>query len=203
MIKADAPPSNLPHIISAEKMSLLFAFDRSYGVVYRGIDKDTNQSVAVKILPNDDQTSVRELQLEIDILKEASCPFVVDYYGCYVLEEEYWIVMEECAGGSALDLIEAAAAGTDTRGGGSGGSPLSEAEVRAVVASAALGLRYLHRNHSIHRDIKAGNILLTANGTAKLADFGVSAKLVNTLKKRNTVIGSPYWMAPGLYQIAT
>ncbi len=57
-------------------------------------------------------------------------------------------------------------------------------------------LEYLHAHGKIHRDIKAGNILLDIKGNAKLADFGVSAESLNTQGKRKTFIGSPYWMSP-------
>jgi serine/threonine protein kinase len=55
---------------------------------------------------------------------------------------------------------------------------------------------YLHNKNIIHRDIKAGNILLDHKGNAKLADFGISVELINTHAKRNTFIGSPFWMSP-------
>jgi len=94
--------------------------------------------------------------------------------------------MEYCEGGSMTDLLEANA-----------GFSLPEDCIRAVCASIVLGLEYLHGNANVcHRDIKCGNVLLTSDGNVKLADFGVSAELSNTLNKRKTVVGSPYWMAP-------
>jgi len=73
---------------------------------------------------------------------------------------------------------------------------LNEEQIACVMKQTLLGLDYLHKQNKIHRDIKSGNILLTSDGFCKLADFGVSAQLTNTLRKRNTVIGTPYWMAP-------
>merc|ERR1719343_333606 len=94
--------------------------------------------------------------------------------------------MEFCEGGSMTDLLEANA-----------GYSLPEDCIRAVCASIVLGLEYLHGIANVcHRDIKCGNVLLTSDGNVKLADFGVSAELTNTLNKRKTVVGSPYWMAP-------
>lgn len=116
--------------------------------------------------------------------------------------------MEYCAGGSLSDLYEA----THTT--------LTEPQLRAVMAFCVMGLRHLHSHRSIHRvntinlmlihiftyhfvcfcviqDVKAGNVLLTLDGVAKLADFGVSAELTQTQNKRQTVIGTPFWMAPG------
>ena len=76
------------------------------------------------------------------------------------------------------------------------GSTLGEKEIATICAAVLLGLNYLHKNKNIHRDVKAGNILLTASGQAKLADFGVSAQLNNTVSKKHTLIGTPFWMAP-------
>jgi serine/threonine protein kinase len=103
---------------------------------------------------------------------------------------EMWISMEYCEGGSMTDLVEASA-----------GYALPEDCIRAVCASIVLGLEYLHGVANVcHRDIKCGNVLLTSDGNVKLADFGVSAELSNTLNKRKTVVGSPYWMAPEVIQ---
>ena len=93
-----------------------------------------------------------------------------------------------------------------------GTNTLNENEIRYVMAEVLMGLEYLHKNHTIHRvcffflltvilqDIKSGNILLTENSVAKLADFGVSVQLENTVCKRQTVIGTPFWMAPEVIQ---
>lgn len=106
--------------------------------------------------------------------------------------------MEYCGAGSISDLMM------------KGRFPLKEDEIRLVVSQVLVGLAYLHDQRKIHRvsfgdclylqDIKAGNILLTEEGTAKLADFGVSAQLDSTMSKRNTVIGTPFWMAPEVIQ---
>ena len=92
--------------------------------------------------------------------------------------------MEYCGGGSVADIIAVT------------GQTLSEPEIAEVLAAMLLGLEYLHANRIIHRDVKAGNALLTEEGAAKLADFGVSAQLGSTMSRRRTVIGTPYWMSP-------
>eukprot|EP01099_Mayorella_cantabrigiensis_P002650 TRINITY_DN2156_c0_g1_i1.p1 TRINITY_DN2156_c0_g1~~TRINITY_DN2156_c0_g1_i1.p1 ORF type:complete len:260 (-),score=59.11 TRINITY_DN2156_c0_g1_i1:140-919(-) len=92
--------------------------------------------------------------------------------------------MEYCSGGSILDLIKICKL------------KLTEEEISAIVYSVVSGLSYLHSQKILHRDIKAGNILLSSDGVAKLADFGVSAALTSTMARANTVIGSPYWMPP-------
>jgi len=76
------------------------------------------------------------------------------------------------------------------------GRGIKEEQISFVCAESLKGLEYMHSQGIIHRDIKAGNILLTVEGEVKLADFGVSAITTNSTKRRNTFIGTPYWMAP-------
>ena len=81
------------------------------------------------------------------------------------------------------------------------GAPLCEPEIAAICVQALRGLHYLHTHRQIiHRDVKAANILLTADGRAKLADFGVAAQLTGTLTKRSTIIGTPMWMSPEMVE---
>jgi len=97
--------------------------------------------------------------------------------------------MEFCDGGSALDIMNAC------------NKTFLEDQIAAICACMVQGLIYLHSHKILHRDLKAGNILLTSDGIAKLADFGVSAKLQHTLEKKDTVVGSPYWMAPEVISV--
>jgi serine/threonine kinase 3 len=177
----------------------------SFGAVYRARHKETDAIVAVKIIPEmnhgghgngEHDTEADKIMSEIDILSRCDSPFIVGYFECFVKPPakrldngEMWIVMEYCEGGSMSDLIEA--------GGGLNGYGEGEDVIRAVCASIVLGLEYLHGVANVcHRDIKCGNVLLTNDGHVKLADFGVSAELTNTINKRKTVVGSPFWMAP-------
>lgn len=158
----------------------------SYGAVYKGVNKLNGDESAIKIIPSEEDMT--QLQQEIDFLRRLKSPYVVSFIEGYLFDMELWIVMEYCAAGSMSDLYEA----TKT--------PLNEPQLRAVMAYCVLGLNHLHMHRSIHRDLKAGNILLTDRGVAKLADFGVSAQLTNTMQKRKTVIGTPFWMAPEVIQ---
>jgi serine/threonine protein kinase len=166
----------------------------SFGAVYKAIHKPSGATVAVKIIPNSNSGGAIEdekIKGEIDILSRCDSPYIVGYFECFIRPPnnkpgEMWIVMEYCEGGSMTDLIEASA-----------GKQLPEDCIRAACASIVLGLEYLHGVANVcHRDIKCGNVLLTDDGHIKLADFGVSAELTNTMNKRKTVVGSPYWMAP-------
>lgn len=151
--------------------------------------KDTADVVALKIVSmENDEKDFYELTKEIKILEKCTSPFVVQYYGSFLYDGQIWISMEYCAAGSISDLIALRR------------RCLGEREIAAICANVAKGLAYLHANRNIHRDIKAGNILLASNGVAKLADFGVSAQLTNTINKRKTVIGTPFWMAPEVIQ---
>ena len=165
----------------------------SFGAVYKAQHKPTGALVAVKVIANASSSASEEEKIkgEIDILSRCDSPYIVGYCECFIRPPtnkpgEMWIVMEYCEGGSMSDLLEANA-----------GYLLPEDCIRAVCASIVLGLEYLHGVANVcHRDIKCGNVLLTMDGHVKLADFGVSAELSNTLNKRKTVVGSPYWMAP-------
>lgn len=92
--------------------------------------------------------------------------------------------MEYCGAGSVSDIMRLRK------------KTLTEDEISTVLSDTLKGLEYLHLRRKIHRDIKAGNILLNSEGHAKLADFGVAGQLTDTMAKRNTVIGTPFWMAP-------
>ena len=72
---------------------------------------------------------------------------------------------------------------------------LTQQQVAAALSGCVEALLYLHRRHKVHRDVKAGNLLLSSDGIVKLADFGVAASINNTSRRR-TVIGTPFWMAP-------
>ena len=168
----------------------------SFGQVFSAKHKATGAIVAVKVVPNQegDEESMK-IMGEIDILSKCNSPYIVGYFECFTCPpkkrldpSELWIVQEYCEGGSVSDLIEAA--------GGRGSFAMPEECIRAACAGIVLGLEYLHKKEVCHRDIKCGNVLLTNDGHVKLADFGVSAELTNTINKRKTVVGSPFWMAP-------
>lgn len=155
----------------------------SFGKVYKGVDKRTGQSVAIKIIDVENaDDEVDDIIQEISILSGLSSPYVTRYLGSYLKGSDLWIIMEYCSGGSCGDLLKPGL--------------IEESYICIIVRELLLGLEYLHADGKLHRDIKAANILLGANGQVKLADFGVSGQLTATMTKKNTFVGTPFWMAP-------
>ncbi|KAM6947750.1 serine/threonine-protein kinase 4-like isoform 2-T2 [Lycodopsis pacificus] len=158
----------------------------SYGCVFKAHYKETGEIVAIKQVPV--ESDLQEIIKEISIMQQCNSPHVVRYYGSYFKNSDLWIVMEYCGAGSVSDIIRIR------------NKTITEEEIATILQSTLKGLEYLHFMRKIHRDIKAGNILLNAEGQAKLADFGVAGQLTDTMAKRNTVIGTPFWMAPEVIQ---
>ncbi|KAJ9645140.1 Serine/threonine-protein kinase PAK 6 [Coniosporium tulheliwenetii] len=155
----------------------------SFGKVYKGVDKRTGQSVAIKVIDVENaEDEVDDIIQEISILSELHSPYVTKYYGSYLKGSDLWIIMEFCSGGSCGDLMKPGL--------------IPEDYITIIVRELLMGLEYLHGDKKLHRDIKAANILLGSNGQVKLADFGVSGQLSATMTKKNTFVGTPFWMAP-------
>ncbi|ONH68158.1 Serine/threonine-protein kinase svkA [Cyberlindnera fabianii] len=153
-----------------------------FGVVYRGIDKVTKQPVAIKQIDLEKTDSIEDLQREIKILSLCRLDQITRYHGCFLKGHKLWIIMEYLDAGSCMDLLAP--------------GPIKEKHIAILLRELLHALCYLHENSRIHRDIKAANILLNKNGDVKIADFGVSTQLSNNLSRRNTFVGSPYWMSP-------
>ncbi|KZT11062.1 Pkinase-domain-containing protein [Laetiporus sulphureus 93-53] len=159
----------------------------AYGSVHKGEEITTGNVVALKIINLDtEDDDVGDIQREVALLTQLrDAPNVTRYYGCFLDGPRVWIVMEYAQGGSVRTLMKACKDGV-----------LEEKYVSVITREVLMGLSYLHKSAIIHRDLKAANILITAAGRVMICDFGVSALLVTASSKRNTLVGTPHWMAP-------
>lgn len=165
--------------------------DGAFGKVYKAQNKETNVLAAAKVIDTKSEEELEDYMVEIDILASCDHPNIVKLLDAFYYENNLWILIEFCAGG-AVDAVMLELE-----------RPLTESQIQVVCKQTLEALSYLHDNKIIHRDLKAGNILFTLDGDIKLADFGVSAKNTRTIQRRDSFIGTPYWMAPEVVMCET
>eukprot|EP01130_Rhizamoeba_saxonica_P000660 TRINITY_DN10606_c0_g1_i1.p1 TRINITY_DN10606_c0_g1~~TRINITY_DN10606_c0_g1_i1.p1 ORF type:complete len:422 (+),score=132.41 TRINITY_DN10606_c0_g1_i1:31-1296(+) len=156
------------------------------GEVYCAIDIGTNDEVAIKQIPLN-ASNMRLLASETSIMKSSVHENIVKYMDSYIVKNTLWVVMELMDGGCLTEILEQFQV-----------LQLSEAEIAYVCRETLKGLQYIHSLHRVHRDIKSDNILMGLDGSIKIADFGYAAQLTKERTKRQTIVGTPYWMAPEL-----
>ncbi|XP_028822844.1 STE20-like serine/threonine-protein kinase isoform X1 [Denticeps clupeoides] len=165
--------------------------DGAFGKVYKAQNKQTGILAAAKVIDTQSEEELEDYMVEIEILASCDHHYIVKLLDAFYYEDKLWILIEFCAGG-AVDAVMLELE-----------RPLTEPQIRVVCKQTLEALAYLHNNKVIHRDLKAGNILFTMDGDIKLADFGVSAKNTKTLQRRDSFIGTPYWMAPEVVMCET
>ncbi|TRY57711.1 hypothetical protein DNTS_025922 [Danionella cerebrum] len=165
--------------------------DGAFGKVYKAQNQTTGLQGAVKVIEVRSEEQLDDYITEIDILAACRHANIISLLDAIFFEGWLWILIEYCPGGALDDIMLELERG------------LTEQQISEVCCQTLQALSYLHQHHIIHRDLKAGNILLTLEGQVKLADFGVSAKNDNTLQKRSTFIGTPYWMPPEVIMCET
>ncbi|KAF9689179.1 hypothetical protein SADUNF_Sadunf01G0064800 [Salix dunnii] len=162
-------------------------------VVYRAIYIPFNEVVAIKCLDLDRcNSNLDDIRREAQTMSLIDHPNVIRAYCSFVVDQNLWVVMPFMAEGSCLHLMKIAYQ-----------EGFEESAIGSILKETLKALEYLHRQGHIHRDVKAGNILLDTNGIVKLADFGVSACMFDTgdrQRSRNTFVGTPCWMAPEVLQ---
>ncbi|XP_044883619.1 serine/threonine-protein kinase 10 isoform X3 [Mauremys mutica] len=154
-------------------------------------NKETGALAAAKVIEAKSDEELEDYMVEIEILATCDHPYIVKLLGAFYHDSKLWIMIEFCPGGA----VDAVMLELD-RG-------LTEPQIQVICRQMLEALVYLHSKKIIHRDLKAGNVLLTQDGDIKLADFGVSAKNIKTLQRRDSFIGTPYWMAPEVVMCET
>lgn len=150
-----------------------------FGYVYKAVDNETGATVACKLINLDDASDELEsVQQEISVMSNCDCQQLTKYFTSFLSGSQLWIVMEYLEGGSLSDLL-------------ADSGPLDEPSIAYVMHELLTALAYLHGERKIHRDVKAGNILVSASGRVKLADFGVTGQLTESVSKRQTRVGPP------------
>ncbi|KQK24031.1 germinal center kinase 3 isoform X2 [Brachypodium distachyon] len=165
-------------------------------VVYRAVFLPANRTIAVKCLDLDRVNSnLDDVRKEAQIMSLIDHPNVIRAYCSFVVDHNLWVIMPFMAEGSCLHLMKVAYP-----------DGFEEPVICSILKETLKALDYLHRQGHIHRDVKAGNILIDSPGVVKLGDFGVSACLFDRgdrQRSRNTFVGTPCWMAPEVLQPGT
>ncbi|KAG0298049.1 hypothetical protein BGZ96_003317 [Linnemannia gamsii] len=168
----------------------------SSAVVYNAYYKPLNRRVAIKVIDLDmfERNQIDELRRETQVMALCKHPNVLRVNGAFVTDSKLYIVTPYLSAGSCLDIMKTAYP-----------EGFDEISIATILKQALQGLDYLHKNGHIHRDVKAGNLLVDDDGSVLLGDFGVSSSLMENGDRRGqrkTFVGTPCWMAPEVMEQA-
>jgi len=188
--------TTLDQLVSKEDPKKLYTGEKKIGEgasgeVFKATVAATGKKVAIKKIQLDTESRDADIVLanlinEIILMKTSNHKNIVHFCDCYKVGEEIWVVMEFMEGGSLTDLLDLYDKGLE----------LNEEDIAYILKEYLEGLAYIHSLNRVHRDIKSDNILLNTSGEVKIADFGYAAQLNLKRQKRQTVVGTSYWMAP-------
>jgi len=183
--------TNLHDLLNKEDPNLIYTNSKKVGEgaageVFLAFDCRNGSQVAIKKMPLSTQ-NMKLLVTEIGIMKTSCHPNIVQYIESYLVGENIWVIMEFMGSGCLTEVLEQFEH-----------VQLTEPQIATISLATLRGLSYIHSLHRIHRDIKSDNLLIGSDGQIKLADFGYAAQLTQQKQKRNTIVGTPYWMAPEL-----
>mmetsp|Transcript_7085 Transcript_7085/g.10602 ORF Transcript_7085/g.10602 Transcript_7085/m.10602 type:complete len:408 (+) Transcript_7085:119-1342(+) len=165
----------------------------AFAVVWKAFCYEKDCNVAIKVMDLENVThAFEDIRQEVNAMRLCAHPNVVRCFASFVHKNELWLVMQFMDKGSCFHVMDVA-----KRKGFNPG--MREDWIAYILKETLSGLNYFHQDGQIHRDIKAGNILLSSDGSVQLADFGVAGWLIGYGKRRSTVktfVGTPCWMAP-------
>lgn len=166
------------------------------GFLFSATENSTSNLVAIKMVGKTVATKMKTIRNELELMKASRHANIVSFVDCHLTPSELWMVMERMD----ISLADVIAINPYQGQRHSDQGLLQECHMARVAKDMLEAISYLHEHQRIHRDIRSDNILLDTKGNVKLADFGHSVQLTREQPRRNSVVGTPYWMAPEVIQ---
>ncbi|KAI1290651.1 p21 protein (Cdc42 Rac)-activated kinase [Mortierella claussenii] len=163
------------------------------GFLFSATECSTGELVAIKMIGKTALTKMKTIRNELELMKSSrEHPTIVSFKDCHLTGDELWMVMERMD----ISLADVIAINPYRGQRHPDQGLLQECHMARVAKDVLEAIAYLHKHERLHRDIRSDNILLDRAGHIKLADFGHAVQLTREQPRRNSVVGTPYWMAP-------